>query len=88
MASISPSTLIFTFCLTMELQIVVGTPTPWAQRQARNTHIVSENKKIRGPASPLGLAKMAGGGDASQHPFRRELVGDDVCRPYPRQCPC
>ena len=23
----------------------------------------------RGPASPLGLAKMAGRGDASQHPF-------------------
>ena len=27
MASISPSTLIFTFCLTRELQFVVGTPT-------------------------------------------------------------
>ena len=48
MASISPSTLIFTFCLTRELQIVVGTPTLWAQHQARNTRIISNVVTARG----------------------------------------
>ena len=34
---------------------------------------------VRGPASPLGQNGWLRGR------IRRELAGDDVCRPYPRQ---
>ena len=85
MAPISPSTLVFAFCLTRELQIVVGTPTPWAQHQARNTRIIVENEET---ARPL----CAGGSGGDLHlllfsvTFVRASFPNPVEKVVPQPC--